>query len=269
MTKPFNAGDVVNLNGASVKITDVTCDGDEATLHMDIEAARPVSAITVYTVVNRKGSTMNQSVNEDQDIADIMRASDAQAAVEAGATEPSGVLYAARNLLTGYEYPSEQIDEFGGIPLDTSYDYVADQFLYGLVNYGKNHRVYLMCRYGLNNEHQTGVADDDYVPTEEEYKKFIDNKIMTRNNRLDGDDWLVMYETANSFFSMWFDQDSSDCSVDRWSKDLCAQLGINTIDEFEAARVQWHNAMADSLRKRDNWPKILLKMEVRNPWFGP
>ena len=269
MTEPFNVGDQLTLNGTPIKITGVNSSKGELVLDVDVEVTKPVEVITVKAVINRKGSNMGHNVSNDSDIEDVMRDADLAAAASAGATDPAGVLYAARTLLANYEYPSDQIAEFGGIPLDVSYDYVSDQFLYGLINYGKNHRAYLMCRYGLNNEHQTGVSDADYVPTEDEYKKFIDNKILSRNSRLDGDDWLVMYETPNSFIFMWFDRDVSDCSVERWDKDTCAKLGINTIEDFEASRIQWHNVTSDNLRRRDNWPKILLKMEMRNPWFSP
>mgnify|MGYP003408681041 CR=1 FL=1 len=52
-----------------------------------------------------------------------------------------------------YDYPSLQIEEFGGIPQNTRYNYVSESFLNGLVNYGDNHVGFLLARYGIAVAH--------------------------------------------------------------------------------------------------------------------
>jgi len=144
-----------------------------------------------------------------------------------------------------YDYPTAQIMRDGGIAFDTRYDYVASSFLDGLVNYGKNHVAFLLARYGLEKPEGERVDNDEdndanwIAPTVENYQAFADAATAKHHFKAKGDDWLVLYETDNSYFLMWYDQDSSDCSVERYSRRSLAepQYGIKTLDEFVEARI--------------------------------
>lgn len=142
--------------------------------------------------------------------------------------------------LQEFTYPTAQIQEFGGIPQDTSYEYVSSTFLNGLVNYGRNHIAYMLCRYGLlkpkdqwrNDAYPTDLDYQD--PTVEAYQAFADAATAKPHFKAEEDDWFVFYETDVSFMFMWYDQDCSDCVVERYSKESCTSVGVNTLEEFVA-----------------------------------
>jgi hypothetical protein len=148
-----------------------------------------------------------------------------------------------------YDYPTDQIERSGGISQDTRYDYVASSFLNGLINYGKNHKWFLLARYGLEKPEAERVDDDDdndanwIAPTEANYQAFADRVTADRMQCFKpiGDDWLVLYETEASYFFMWYDQDSSDCSVERFCRRSLADpvYGITTFEQFVEARISW------------------------------
>lgn len=136
-----------------------------------------------------------------------------------------------------FMYPSEQIREFGGIPQNTIYEYVASSFLDGLVNYGSNHVGYLVARYGLRDEH-----DKQLAVTEDVYQAFANKSTVNPNFKAVGDDWLIMYQTESSYFFLWYDQDCSDCIIERWGKESCSEVGVHTLDEFIAERLLKYEA---------------------------
>lgn len=143
-----------------------------------------------------------------------------------------------------YEYPSSQIEEFGGIPQNTLYDYVSESFLNGLVNYGSNHVGFLLARYGIKKS--TGIVGDGdpynpehYLPvTEAAYQEYADTASRQPHFQATGDDWLIYYETETSYFHIWYDRDCSDCCIARFSKyDLRTACGIDTPEAFIEAHI--------------------------------
>ncbi len=138
------------------------------------------------------------------------------------------------------DYPSESIQEHGGIPQNSTYGYVSNTFLDGLVNYGSNHVAYMVARYGLRDDEmpyfesrKQGTEQETVEFIRREYQSFVDKNTEGHHVSFNGDDWLVLYETSTSYFFMWYDQDCSDCSMERYSiETLKEQYGINSFSEF-------------------------------------
>lgn len=193
---------------------------DTLTLNIEVPVARPVESIMLRAKVVRGEDPVfcHDEPSEEE------------------AEGPKTLRLVA--YLKMYEYPGDQIQEFGGIPQNTIYEYVSSTFLDGLVNYGTGHRAWLMARYGLNNEEQSHIRDEDYVPTEAEYRAFAKACTEATHFKPVGDDWLVAYETKESYMFLWYDRDVSDCSIERWSKDMCMQWNIRTLAEFAADRIE-------------------------------
>lgn len=133
-------------------------------------------------------------------------------------------------------YPGDLIQLHGGIPENTIYEYVSVEFLNGLVNYGRNHVAFLLARYGIDES--VSLNPPDYMEvTEENYQRYAN--MVTRGDhwKLDGDDWLVFYETTSSYMFMWYDRDVSDCFIERYSKGSCADVGIVNLEDFIKERL--------------------------------
>ena len=139
-----------------------------------------------------------------------------------------------------YEFPRVQIQEHGGIPQDTSYNYVSSSFLNGLVNYGAGHVGYLFKRYELTDKDGNSLITDSMSATEIEalYQRYADNAAANHHFSADGDDWLIFYGTDVSYMFMWYDLDCSDCSVERWSKQSCSAAGVHDLESFIQERVK-------------------------------
>lgn len=132
----------------------------------------------------------------------------------------------------------------GGIPQNTEITYIGSDVLNGVVNIGRNHICMMIARYGLDDGGENysrhayfeRVIDecrlaDNYDPVRrvrDEYQAHADS--ITKN--LHGDDWLVAFETSDSFFSMWYDNDVSDCCIARYSKEDLKELGVESITDF-------------------------------------
>lgn len=183
-----------------------------------------------------------------------------------------------------YEYPREQIEEFGGIPQNTEYTYVSSTFLNGLVNYGKNHRSFLVARYGLDSTQvdEAGTEESYFVHLDAKYgsdnesliaqvrqdyqafadKSFGDDVHHTTYNQ---DDWIVMYETSESYVFMWYDRDCSDCSIERYSIESCiADAGIDNLDDFAVQRLALLRKHQTNFLARYNGIDEFLVFEPKN-----
>lgn len=139
-----------------------------------------------------------------------------------------------------FTYPGAQIQQFGGIPNNTSYEYVSSTFLDGLVNYGRNHVAFLLARHGLRKPEAecVGNEDLDYLePTEENYQAFADAQSAQIHFKAANDDWFILYETDSSYFFLWYDQDCSDCIIERYCRESCVNAGIENFDQFVEERI--------------------------------
>lgn len=145
--------------------------------------------------------------------------------------------------MDAYEYAGSQVEAFGGIPQDTSYTYISSTFLNGLVNYGKNHHPFLIARYGISQPGQTmdvidhakgtaGTPEECWEKVRQVYQAHADATLDEIHPVFGGDDWLLFYETSSSYIAMWYDLDCSDCSIDRYSKESCLDVGIENIEHF-------------------------------------
>ena len=152
-----------------------------------------------------------------------------------------------------YDYPSLQIEEFGGIPQNTRYNYVSESFLNGLVNYGDNHVGFLLARYGIAVAHAPTDASkphgpEHYLPlTEAAYQEYANTASRHPHFQATGDDWLIYYETRTSYFHLWYDRDCSTCTIERFSKDdLRTACGIDTLESFiEAHTAEFRQTFFD------------------------
>lgn len=156
-----------------------------------------------------------------------------------------------------YEYAGAQVEEFGGIPQDTSYAYISNTFLNGMVNYGRNHRPFLIARYGIQKDPEDEsiierIRDEKYDPLEclaevrRYYQEYADAQFAEIHPVMRGDDWLLGYETLSSYIWMWYDMDCSDCCVARYSKESCADVGITSLDQFVLeALIDWKDRSSD------------------------
>ena len=163
-----------------------------------------------------------------------------------------------------FEYASSHIEESGGIPQDTTYTYVSNTFLNGLVNYGSNHRPFLIARYGIKEETDTGGTvnaisrvidrldsqDQQVAEVRRLYQDYADLAMGKTHPEFTGDDWLVFYSTCSSWIVMWYDQDCSDCSIERYSKESCSDVGIETLDQF---------ILECFIKKMDSMPKYCME----------
>lgn len=142
-----------------------------------------------------------------------------------------------------FEYPNAQISENFGLPQNTEYDYVSSAFLNGIMNYGSNYVAFMVGRYGLgDDEHLDGLTYFESMNLQhgpktlervrQQYQEHACKVFAQPHVKFSGDDWLLYFETPNSYIFMYLDNDVSDCSVTRYSKDSCALIGIHSMETF-------------------------------------
>lgn len=120
------------------------------------------------------------------------------------------------------------VAQFGGIPPNCNIEYISVSFLDGIVNYLDNRRAFMMNRYGLSD--YPALANNGEVTQRECYRKAA-NEIaeMPHSELLTYDDVLLFGETENSFYYLWYDNDVSDCCIQRVSKETFPTL---TLDDY-------------------------------------
>lgn len=123
---------------------------------------------------------------------------------------------------------SDIIKDYGGIPPDSSINYVSNTFLDGLVNYIENHRAFMINRYGIDEDDD--IPNTDNVTQQDRYLKAAELIAeMPHSKLLTFDDVLLFGKTDNSLYYLWYDRDVSDCCIDRVSKKTFPDL---TLDQY-------------------------------------
>ena len=173
--------------------------------------------------------------------------------------------------LESFQYPKEQILQHGGIPADTVYDYVVQDFVQGFVNHVSNHRIFLINRYGPAEHRETTLEPN------ETYRQLYERlaKQASRFHIKVGkyDDTIVIGESDSDFWIFWYDLDVSDCAVWRISKDTAALI----VKDPKGDLYRWIvEAFTAHLRDTyDNWQHdfaqpepIIVEIEKPKPSFG-
>lgn len=143
-----------------------------------------------------------------------------------------------RRELYAFQYPGSYIQDHGGIPQNTGYECVSSTILNGLVNYGYGHVGFIIARYGLVDvKTRESIVDSSHEDPEKAYLDFATQLSKEVHFMADGDDWLILYETSTSYMFMWYNRDTSDCSVERWSKESCVEVGVFDLEQFIDKRI--------------------------------
>ena len=125
------------------------------------------------------------------------------------------------------EYPShEELCELG-VPQGTLFDYVASTYLDGFVNYLEPFTCYIILDYDEQ-------VDDDYL-TELTREASSPRGYNTTLSNLEHD-VIILGETANSFWFLWYDPDTSDCSIGRLNKRMSRKDFEKLFDDISNLR---------------------------------
>jgi hypothetical protein len=121
-----------------------------------------------------------------------------------------------------YEYPSDEIAKFGGLPQNTLYCYVSSTFLDGLINYVKPFKAFMIHRYvELPKEKYMDIflealkdqAHTNYSNAFVVVRKKIEIKHFS-------EEITVLAEGGGSYWCFNYDPDVSDCLIARCSTKL-------------------------------------------------
>lgn len=139
--------------------------------------------------------------------------------------------------LTHFSYAGNEIALHGGIPRNTSYDYVSSSFLNGLVNYCGIKRSFIINRYGL---------EDDKLKTYSDVAAHLSTLPHTLKQY---DDVLMFGETETCYWLFWYDMDCSDCNISRIDKDLVPsldELALRYMESLAASFKNWVHHEAEA-----------------------
>jgi hypothetical protein len=114
------------------------------------------------------------------------------------------------------DYPDNIADR--GIPPNTLFSYVSSSLLDGFVNYTIHHEAYLIPRYSkfVENAHIRNQDDDNEVTDLETFKQTWNRSPHTEVSNAP-DDVIILSESADSFWFFYYDQDTSDCQIGRYT----------------------------------------------------
>lgn len=112
-----------------------------------------------------------------------------------------------------YEYP--KIAEHCGVPENTLFCYISDSFLDGFINYFDFVNAYVVHRYR-----------DEPAPKEE--IEIFNNTHHSKISLLE-DDVLILSQSERDWWFFWYDQDCSDCAIERFSKEIASH---NTVQRL-------------------------------------
>lgn len=170
-----------------------------------------------------------------------------------------------------HDYGSGVILEHGGIPPDTCIGYISNQFLAGIVNYLENKKAFIMNRYGLSDGRIMSRTDAVFhdllqVPPLERYDfaaKFCANTHHLQTCRFD--DTLIYGESKNSLYVLWFDCDSSDAFIWRFSKETFEDLTLTAL--IEAHQTDLRERYTDWMHDRKYYNPIIVEIPKINGWI--
>lgn len=139
------------------------------------------------------------------------------------------------------EFPSDVI--LNGVPMDGMFGYVSSVYCNGIVNYLSNKRAYMLCRYHYQSKNPSiDMIGETYTEKDisniDEYSLYLSsvkgcNALCgshTDYSEVPHDDIVISGETKDSYVMIWFDNDVSDCSLIRVSKEH-----YESLDEFNEA----------------------------------
>lgn len=181
--------------------------------------------------------------------------------------------------LNAYDYPTEQIQMYGGIPTNMIYDYVSSSFLNGLVNYAGIKQAFLINRYGPDKGDQRldtlWHTIDETLPYEEQYRlkaeHLAENSHLSKIGTIDSDDAVLFGETEFDWWIFYYDCDCSDCSVVRiskgsdWENDLGFKIDYQWIVEQYLADLK---ARYKGWQHCEDMPKAIFAEINKNGHFG-
>jgi len=142
------------------------------------------------------------------------------------------------------EFPSHnQMAE--GIPENTVYSYVSSTYVNGFVNYINPFYFVLVKRYSDDKEWEKCIESISSI--EKEYHLRLSKF---------GDDILLLGETENNWWYIWYDNDVSDCCIGKFEKSKISK------DDLIECFIEWiksndyisdYYVLSNKLGKHNGW----------------